>query len=64
MKCVMGALQWKLPRAPLPFNPALSPDNPWTEILMIQMDRFTVISFYGARWAFFAEVSIVLQTSF
>ena len=23
MKYVKGALQWKLPRAPLPFNPAL-----------------------------------------
>ena len=22
MKYVIGALQWKLPRAPLPFNPA------------------------------------------
>jgi len=25
MKYVIGALQWKLPRAPLPFNPALFP---------------------------------------
>jgi len=24
MKCVIGALQWKLPRAPIAFNPALA----------------------------------------
>jgi len=26
MKYVIGALQWKLSRAPLPFNPALRED--------------------------------------
>jgi len=25
MKYIIGALQWKLPRAPLAFNPALDP---------------------------------------
>ena len=35
MKCVIGALQWKLPRVSVPFNPA---QGPRTEIgpLLVQ----------------------------
>ena len=29
MKYVIGALQWKLPRAPVPFNPALGLRGAW-----------------------------------